>query len=151
MTDVFLLLFIFCLKLGLGGGGGGSAMPNVLPSGQPPVGNHDGGQVFATFGAQIKHAFRLCPVRIEACELFGIHCQGKFCADLPLLFVLHSSPYHFNHLADAFEWVLKRKHHIQDLMHYLDDTSLSGLLTSLSPKCLVHQACSFRGWHSSRY
>ena len=88
----------------------------------------------------IKHAFRLCPVRIEDRELLGIHWQGKFYFDLRLPFGLPSSPYLFNRLADAFEWVLKRQHEIPDLMHYLDDVCV---------KCPVHQAYSFRGWHSS--
>ena len=45
----------------------------------------------------IKHAFHLCPVRLEDRELLGIHWQGKF------------------------EWILKNNYRIQDLMHYLDD------------------------------
>ena len=82
----------------------------------------------------IKHAFRLCPVRIEDRELLGIHWQGKFYVDLRLPFSLPSSPYLFNSLADAFEWVLKRQHEIPDLMHYLDDVCV---------KCPVHHAYSF--------
>ena len=69
----------------------------------------------------IKHAFRLCPVRLEDLELLGIHCQGKFYCDVLLCFGLQSSPCLFNRLADAFEWLLKNNYHIQDLMHYLDD------------------------------
>ena len=34
----------------------------------------------------IKHIFRLCPVRLENCELLGIHWQGKFYIDLRLPF-----------------------------------------------------------------
>lgn len=69
----------------------------------------------------IKHAFRLCPVHLEDHEPLGIHWQGKFYIDLRLPFGLRSSPYLFNCLADAFEWLLKNYYHIQDLMHYLDD------------------------------
>ena len=69
----------------------------------------------------IKHAFRLFPVRLEDSELLGIHWRGKFYIDLCLPFGLLSSPYLFNRLADAFEWLLKNNYHIQDLMHYLDD------------------------------
>ena len=29
-------------------------------------------------------------------------------------------PFFFNHLADAFEWLLKNSYHIQDLMHEMD-------------------------------
>ena len=60
----------------------------------------------------IKHAFRLCPVRLEDRELFGIHWQGKFYIDLPLPFDLQSSRYPFNRLADAFEWILKNNYRI---------------------------------------
>ena len=69
----------------------------------------------------IKHAFHLCPVRLEDRELLGIHWQGKLSIDLRLPFGLRSSPYLFNCLADAFEWILKNNYRIQDLMHYLDD------------------------------
>lgn len=41
----------------------------------------------------IKHAFRLCPVRLEDRELLGIHWQGNFYIDLRLPFGLRSSPY----------------------------------------------------------
>ena len=74
----------------------------------------------------IKHAFRLCPVRLEDRELLGIHWQGKFYIDLRLPFGLRSSPYLFNCLADAFEWLLKNNYRIQDLMHYLDDYLMVG-------------------------
>ena len=47
--------------------------------------------------------------------------RGKFYIDFRLPFGLRSSPYLFNRLADAFEWLLKNNYHIQDLMHYLDD------------------------------
>ena len=69
----------------------------------------------------IKSAFRLSQVRLEDRELLGIHWQGKFYVDLCLPFGLCSSPYLFNHLADAFEWLLKNNHRVKDLMHYLDD------------------------------
>ena len=60
----------------------------------------------------IKHAFRLCQVHLQDRELLGIHWQGKFYIDLPLPFGLRSSPYLFNRLADAFEWILKNNYRI---------------------------------------
>ena len=69
----------------------------------------------------IKHAFRLCPVHPADLELLGIHWEGQYYIDLRLPFGLRSSPYLFNRLADAFEWILKNNYTITDLMHYLDD------------------------------
>ena len=69
----------------------------------------------------IKHAFRLCPVHPADLELLGIHWDGQYYIDLRLPFGLRSSPYLFNRLADAFEWILKNNYMITDLMHYLDD------------------------------
>ena len=69
----------------------------------------------------IKHTFRLCPVHPADLELLGIHWEGQYYIDLRLPFGLRSSPYLFNRLADAFEWILKNNYTITDLMHYLDD------------------------------
>ena len=84
----------------------------------------------------IKHAFRLCPVRLADRELLGIHWNGQFYVDLRLPFGLRSSPYLFNRLADAFEWILKNNYHIHDLMHYLDDYFTVG--PSLSAICAAN-------------
>ena len=65
----------------------------------------------------IKHAFRLCPVRLADRELLGMLWKGEYYIDL----CLPLSLYLFNRLADAFEWILKNNYHIHDLMHYLDD------------------------------
>ena len=86
----------------------------------------------------IKHAFRLCPVRLEDRELLGIHWQGQYYIDLRLPFGMRSSPYLFNRLADAFEWLLKTNYHIQDLMHYLDDYFTVGPANSLVCAHNVH-------------
>ena len=69
----------------------------------------------------LKHAFRICPVSPSDWDLLGMHWQGKFYVDLRLPFGLRSSPFLFNRLADAFEWILKHNYAISALMHYLDD------------------------------
>ena len=97
----------------------------------------------------IKHAFCLYPVRLEDREFLGIHGQDKFYIDLCLPFGLRSSPFLFNRLADAFEWILKNNHHIQDLMHYLDDYfSWSRQFTSLCSQCSDYHPLSLQIGHS---
>ncbi|KAL9964522.1 hypothetical protein ACROYT_G028176 [Oculina patagonica] len=81
----------------------------------------------------LKHAFRLCPVSPMDRDLLGMHWQGKFYVDLRLPFGLRSSPFLFNRLADAFEWILKNNYAISALMHYLDDYFTVG--RPLSPSC----------------
>ena len=44
---------------------------------------------------------------------------------------MRSSPYLFNRLTDAFEWLLNTNYHIQDPMHYLDDYFTTGPSNSL--------------------
>ncbi|KAL9976443.1 hypothetical protein ACROYT_G013744 [Oculina patagonica] len=81
----------------------------------------------------LKHAFRLCPVSPMDRDLLGMHWQGKFYVHLRLPFGLRSSPFLFNRLADAFEWILKNNYAISALMHYLDDYFTVG--PPLSPSC----------------
>ena len=69
----------------------------------------------------LKHAFRICPVRPEDWELLGIYWKGRYYVDKRLPFGLRSSPALFNSEADAFEWILRHKYGITDILHYLDD------------------------------
>ena len=86
----------------------------------------------------IKHSFRLCLVRLEDSELLSIHWHCQYYIDLRLPFSMRSSPYLFNRLAEAFEWLLKTNYHIQDLMHYLDDYFTDGPVNSLVCAHNVH-------------
>lgn len=81
----------------------------------------------------LKHAFCLCPVSPSDWDLLGMHWQGKFYVDLHLPFGLRSSPFLFNRLADASEWILKNNYAIPTLMHYLDDYFTVG--PPSSPQC----------------
>ena len=65
--------------------------------------------------------FRLCSVHPADLELLGIRWEGQHYIESRLLVGLRSSPYFFNRLADAFEWILKNNYMTTDLMHYLDD------------------------------
>ncbi|XP_070550929.1 uncharacterized protein [Ptychodera flava] len=69
----------------------------------------------------IKHAFRLCPVRKKDWHLFGFKWQGLFFFDRMLPFGLRSAPFLFNRLAEALLWIVKNRANTQDLLHYLDD------------------------------
>jgi len=96
----------------------------------------------------IKHTFCLCPVHLADLELVGTHWEGQYYIDLHLPFGLRSSPYLFNRLADALEWILKNNYMITDLMHYLDDYFTVG--PSNSKTCadnvnvIIHMASHLR-------
>ena len=69
----------------------------------------------------IKHAFRLCPVRVDQWSLLGFHWQDMFYMDIRLPFGSRSSPFIFNTFADLLLWVLVTICGICYIIHYLDD------------------------------
>ena len=69
----------------------------------------------------IKHAFRLCPVRPEEWPLLCFHWLGSFFFDSRLPFGLRSSPFIFNSFADALLWISVTILAIRMIIHYLDD------------------------------
>lgn len=69
----------------------------------------------------IRHAFRLCPVRFEDFQLLGFSWLGSFFVELRLPFGSRSSPFIFNNFADAICWILIVHFCIQFVIHYLDD------------------------------
>ena len=71
----------------------------------------------------IKHAFRIFPVRPEDYECW-------------LPFGLRSSVFIFNTFADALQWILKNKHLIVELIHYLNDFFTAG--EADSPQCAAN-------------
>ena len=74
----------------------------------------------------IKHAFRLCPVRPADWHLLGTSWEGLYFMELKLPFELRSSVYIFNSFADALEWILKNRYLLESLSHYLDDFFTAG-------------------------
>ena len=74
----------------------------------------------------LKHAFRLIPVRKEDWHLLGIHWQGLWYVDKCLPFGLRSSPALFNMLADALEWTMLNNYQVTNAIHYLDDFFTAG-------------------------
>ena len=69
----------------------------------------------------IRHAFRLCPVRRDQWSLLGYCWQGQFFVDTRLPFGSRSSPYIFNTFADLLLWLLIYVCGIPLVIHYPDD------------------------------
>ena len=69
----------------------------------------------------IKHAFRLCPVRPSDWPLLGYQWLDGFFIDTRLPFGSRSSPFIFNKFADALLWILTTVFNITFMVHYLDD------------------------------
>ena len=71
--------------------------------------------------ADIKSAFRICPVRTIDQPLLGFQWNNHFYYDRVLPFGLRSAPYIFNCLAEALCWILRHNYSLKVVMHYLDD------------------------------
>ena len=69
----------------------------------------------------IKHAFRLCPVRKADWQLLCYFWLGWFFVDTRLPFGSRSSPAIFNNFADVLCWILVHIGGILYIVHYLDD------------------------------
>ena len=69
----------------------------------------------------IKHAFRLLPVKPSNWHLLGYLWDGHYFIDTRLAFGLRSSPSIFNRFADLICWILKNKYDLYYLVHYADD------------------------------
>lgn len=69
----------------------------------------------------IKHAFRLLPVRQSQWVLLGIHWMNMYFVDTRLPFGLRSSPAIFTSFANAVHWILQNNYQLQDSTHYSDD------------------------------
>ena len=82
----------------------------------------------------IKHAFRLCPVRQEDFCLLGMFWNNFYFVDTRLPFGSRSSPFIFNQFADALAWILIFVFNIPYILHYLDDFFLVAPAKS-SPSC----------------
>ena len=69
----------------------------------------------------IKHGFRICPVKKAQWPLLCYTCQDAFFIDTKLPFGSRSSPYIFTTLADLLMWILGYVAGIWYCIHYLDD------------------------------
>ena len=69
----------------------------------------------------IRHAYRICPVREEDYPLLGFSWNNQFFFDLRLPFGCRSSAFLFNSFADALAWILVSLFGIAFVIHYSDD------------------------------
>ena len=81
----------------------------------------NGGQGALLAKADVKHAFRLVPVRRDQWQLQGFCWAGHFYFDTRLVFGSRSSPRIFNDFADCLTWLFVRHSGNVAIRHYLDD------------------------------
>ena len=73
------------------------------------------------FKMDIKHAFRVLPIKPSQWILMGFQWEGLFFIDFRLPFGLRSSPGIFTRFADAVCWILQNIYHLPYTIHYADD------------------------------
>ena len=73
----------------------------------------------------IKHAFRLLPVKPSNWKYLGYFWEGCYFVDTRLPFGLCSSPCLFNYFADLVCWICTKHFYVKNLVHYADDYFLA--------------------------
>ena len=73
----------------------------------------------------VESAYRIVPVHPDDCPLLGVQWQGAIYVDAMLPFGLRSAPKIFTAIADALEWVLRRRG-VRYVWHYIDDFVFCG-------------------------
>ena len=69
----------------------------------------------------IKHAYRLLPVRPDQWHHLCYHWEGQYYVDLVLPFGMRSSGAIFNQFASLVRWILTNQYHIPRIINYSDD------------------------------
>jgi len=95
----------------------------------------------------VKSAFRQIPVRSADFHLLGIFWKGFYYYEQVLPFGLRSSPYIFNSVADAIEWIIRHEFSVAHLLHYLDDflNIVSGRTVALQQLAILLRAFNYLG------
>ena len=91
----------------------------------------------------IKHAFRLCPVRPEDWCLLGHSFNNQYFIDTRLPFGSRSSPFLFNTFANLLTWILIFVYGIPNLIHYLDDFFLCAQTYDECQEYMSVMQCAF--------
>ena len=69
----------------------------------------------------IKHAYRLLPVKPEQWHHLCYYWEGNYYVDLVLPFGLRSSGAIFNQFASLVKWIIINHYHINSIVNYSDD------------------------------
>ena len=69
----------------------------------------------------VKPVYRNVPIHPDDRFLLGMKWRDLFYVDLVLPFGSRSSPFIFNSVAEAVEWILANNYAICPLFHYLED------------------------------
>ena len=69
----------------------------------------------------VKHAFRLLPVKPSDWPLLGYYWEGSYYIDTLLPFGLRSSQAIFNQFADVECWIIQHVYKLKNIVHYADD------------------------------
>ena len=95
----------------------------------------------------IKHAFRLCPVRRDQWPLLTYKWGGNYFVDTRLPFGCRSSPFIFNRFADLLCWIFIMYGGVAFLIHYLDDFFFTNYSRESCQRDLDHmvQLCELLG------
>ena len=91
------------------------------------VSRYGPGALMAKF--DVESTYQNIPFHRDERFLPGMKWHGQFNVDLSLPFGLRSAPiffFFFNSVAEMVEWILLHKHHLSDLLHYLDDFITTG-------------------------
>ena len=93
---------------------------------------HALGQGFQLAKIDILDAYRIIPVYLEEQPFMALSWEGRVYIDCQLPFGLASAPAIFSAVAEALEWVLRRRG-VRGVLRYLDDFLLLG--APGSPEC----------------
>ena len=69
----------------------------------------------------IKHAYRLLPVKPDQWHHLCYYWEGQYYVDLVLPFGLRSSGAIFNQFASLVRWIIQNHYHISSIVNYSDD------------------------------